>query len=82
MNSGHSTVQGSCKNCTLLRNIRVTKVPFWFLDKVKNEIQNTVLTFVFNTNNENENENKNNFILKLKSIVPFDSRIITDLSKA
>ena len=30
-------------------------MPFHFHDKLKNEIQNTMLTFVFNTNNGNGN---------------------------
>ena len=32
-----------------------TQVPFHFQDKLKKEIQNTILVFVFNTNNGNGN---------------------------
>ena len=38
--------------------ICVPKVPFHFHDKLKNEIQNTILIFVFNTNNGNGNSIK------------------------
>ena len=38
----------------LLMSVRVPKVPFHFHDKLKNEIQNTILIFVFNTKMEME----------------------------
>ena len=34
--------------------IRVPKVPFHFFDKLKNEIQNSILRFCFYFNKENE----------------------------
>ena len=38
----------------VLETTRVHKVPFHFHDKLKNEIQNTTLIFVFNTKMEME----------------------------
>ena len=37
--------------------IRVRKVPFRFFDKLKNEIQNSILRFCFYFNKEDESNN-------------------------
>ena len=42
------------KNGTLGARIRVPKVPFRFFDKLKNEIQNSILRFCFYFNKEDE----------------------------